>query len=290
MFKEKVEFFFFNFFSFWIKLFGLKFARKIGKLLGTVLFYVLPIRKSTVLKNLAFAFPQKTKSELKSLAKKNYQSILITFFEFMYVPVSSKNEIMKLGDFENLPLIKEISESNKGTILFTAHFGNWELGAIAFGILIKKKLYVLAKKQSNTFVNNWLTKAREVHGNKMIWLGPSIRNIIEVLKSGGVVGIVADQRGPIDSPRINFFGRPTAFPIGSATIAAKTNANIIFLVIARKDDFSYKIIYEKVDNEKLSNETDKRALEINQLYANFIEKVVKQNPEQYFWMHNLWKY
>lgn len=290
MFKEKVEFFFFNFFSFWIKLFGLKFARKIGKLLGTVLFYVLPIRKSTVLKNLAFAFPQKTKSELKSLAKKNYQSILITFFEFMYVPVSSKNEIMKLGDFENLPLINEISESNKGTILFSAHFGNWELGAIALGILIKKKLYVLAKKQSNTFVNNWLTKAREVHGNKMIWLGPSIRNIIEVLKNAGVVGIVADQRGPIDSPRINFFGRPTAFPIGSVTIAAKTNANIIFLVLARKDDLSYEIIYEKVDNEKLSNETDKRALEINQLYANFIEKVVKQNPEQYFWMHNLWKY
>lgn len=290
MFKEKIEFFFFNFFSYWIKLFGLKFARKIGKLVGTITFYFLPIRKSVVIKNLAIAFPQKSKSEIKIIAKKNYQSIFITFFEFMYAPFSSKDEITTLGDFENLSLLNQLKENNKGTIFFTAHFGNWELGAIALGILINETLYVLAKKQSNSFVNKWLTRAREIHGNKMIWLGPSIRHLIEVLKKGGFIGIVGDQRGPIDSPRINFFGRATAFPIGSATIAAKTNPNIVFIVFIRKDDFSYKFFYELVEIEKLSNEIDKRALEINQLYANFIERIVVQYPEQYFWMHNLWKY
>ncbi len=290
MLKEKVEFFFFNFFSFLIKLFGLKFARKIGKLVGTLAFYVLPIRKSIVIKNLSFAFPEKSKSEIEAIAKKNYQSIFITFFEFMYAPFSSKDEITKLGDFENLSFLNNLKENSKGTIFFTAHFGNWELGAIALGILINETIYVLAKKQSNSFVNNWLTKAREVHGNKMIWLGQSIRHLIEVLKKGGAVGILADQRGPIDSPRINFFGKPTAFPIGSAIIAAKTNPNIIFIAFIRKNDFTYEFVYELVETEKLSNEIDKRALKINQLYANFIERIVKQYPEQYFWMHNLWKY
>ncbi|MCX7876018.1 MAG: lysophospholipid acyltransferase family protein [Melioribacteraceae bacterium] len=290
MFKEKLQFFFFNFFSFLIKLLGFKFSTRLGKLIGTFVYYFIPIRKSVVLKNLSIAFPNKSINEITLIAKKNYQNIFITFFEFMYAPFSSKEEIQSLGNYQSLNEIKLISEKENGTIFFTGHFGNWELGAIALGILIDKPLYVLAKKQSNNFINNWLTKAREVHGNKMIWLGPSIRHLIEILGKGGSVGIVADQRGPIDSPRINFFNRKTAFPIGSATIAVKTNCNIVFLVFVRKPDFNYECVYEIFDKSIFKDDVQNNAILLNQSYARFLENVINKYPEQYFWMHNLWKY
>lgn len=288
--KEKLEFYIFNIFSSVFKFFGLNFARKFGKFFGLITYYFFPIRKDVVIKNLSFAFPQKTTKEIKSLAKRNYQNIFITFFEFMISPFLTDEQIMNLSNHENADELKKITTNNKGTIFFTGHFGNWELGSFILKMVIDKPLYVLAKKQSNTFINNWLTKARESHGNKMIWLGPSIRHLIEILKNGGIVGIVADQRGAIDSPRINFFNRKTAFPIGSATIAAKLECNIAFVVLVRGIDYSYKFLFEILNQQTLSKELEQRAIEINQSYANFLERVISQNPEQYFWMHNLWKY
>jgi KDO2-lipid IV(A) lauroyltransferase len=288
--KEKFEFFLFRFFSFLIKLLGLSFSRRLGKAIGTFAFYFIPIRKAVVIQNLATAFPDKTLSEIKKIAKKNFQNIFITFFEFMYVPFSTKEEIKKIGVIENPESLKKIIDAKKGVVLFTAHFGSWEIGAFLISTLLEIKLYELAKRQSNNLINDWLTKAREVHGNKMIWVGPSVRHLIEVLKKGEVVGLLADQRGPIDSPRIKFFGKPTAFPIGSATIAARTNSNVVFIVAIRQKDFNYKIVYEILDNSTLPIDNELRAIEINQRYANFLEKIISQHPEQYFWMHKLWKY
>lgn len=288
--KEKLEFLLFRFFSFIIKLLGLNFSRRLGKAIGTFAFYAIPIRKAVVIQNLATAFPNKSLVEIKKIAKKNYQNIFITFFEFMYVPFSSKEEIKKIGVIENSHKLLKLINEKKGVILFTAHFGSWEIGALLVSSILEIKIYELAKRQSNKFINEWLANAREVHGNKMIWVGPSIRHLIEVLKKGEIVGLLADQRGPIDSPRVKFFGKQTAFPIGSATIAARTNSNVVFIVAIRQEDFKYKIVYEILDDTTLSNDNELKAIEINQHYASFLEKIISEYPEQYFWMHKLWKY
>ena len=288
--SHKIVFVLFQLFSGVFKLFGLRATRLAARFLGTFCYYFIPIRKKVVFENLEIAFPQKSRQELKIIARRTYQNILTTFFELIYFPYTTRNEMKLLLSEANMNEAEMLLKENKGLVFWTGHFGSWEVGAASAAIHLGKPFNVLAKKQSNAVMNELLVRAREVHGNKMIWLGASVRHLIEVLKNGGIVGVVGDQRGPADSPRVSFFGRPTPFYTGTATIISRTNCNAIFGVVVRQNDGNYKCEFEKLEVETLPIDPKEKVKEINQRYANFLEKNIGQYPDQYFWMHKIWKY
>lgn len=288
--SHKIVFVLFQLFSGVFKLFGLRATRLAARFLGTFCYYFIPIRKKVVFENLEIAFPQKSRQELKIIARRTYQNILTTFFELIYFPYTTRNEMKLLLSEANMNEAEMLLKENKGLVFWTGHFGSWEVGAASAAIHLGKPFNVLAKKQSNAVMNELLVRAREVHGNKMIWLGASVRHLIEVLKNGGIVGVVGDQRGPADSPRVYFFGKPTPFYTGTATIISRTNCNAIFGVVVRQNDGNYKCEFEKLEVETLPIDPKEKVKEINQRYANFLEKNIRQYPDQYFWMHKIWKY
>ncbi len=281
---------FIKLFSKFFKLIGLKGSRLLGAFLGLFFFYLVPIRKSVVIKNISIAFPEKSQKEIKLLARKNYQSILITFLEFLCFPFLSAEKLKQILNFEDVPEILKIIDEKKGLIFWSGHLGSWEVAAVSGALNLGIPFKVLAKKQSNDSINEWLTTAREVHGNKMIWLGVSVRHLVQALKSGNVVAVVGDQRGPEENQRVNFFGRPTSFYIGTAAIIAKTNCNVIVGAALRQPDKNYRVYQEQLNLDGLPTDFDERVKALNQMYANFLEKIIRKYPEQYFWLHNLWKY
>jgi len=272
------------------RIIGLKGTRIFARSLGNFFYYFIPIRKEVVFKNLSTAFPEKKISELKKIARRAYQNITTTFTELLLFTSLSKDEMRAMGHIENLAEIQSIVDENKGVIFWSGHIGSWEAGGSVLGLAFEKKINGLAKKQSNSAMNEIITKAREAHGNKIIWLGVSVRQLIEVLRDGGLVCVVGDQRGPSDNPRINFFGKPTPFYTGAATIINKTKCNVVLCASIRKDDGNYKGVLEKLDTSNLPEKQEDRIIEINQRCANFLEKVIRQYPDQYFWMHKIWKY
>ncbi|TSA25755.1 MAG: hypothetical protein D4R68_08325 [Ignavibacteriales bacterium] len=288
--KNKIEFFFFILFSKIFKVIGLRSTRKFAKLLGSFIYYIIPIRKKIVIENLTSAFPEKSNKEIERIAKRNYQNIFLTFFEFMYYPNSNSEEIKTMLKVPNLDLMKNKMEEGKGMIFLTGHFGSWEIGGLAAALLMNYPFHVLAKPQRNPYITEWWKNTREMFGNKEIWLGVSIRQIFEVLKSNGILCVVADQRGPMDSPRVNFFGRQTAFYTGTASIILKVKCNVIMGVIIRQSDYSYKTEIEELVIDDIGKNQNDQVKEITQKYISFLEKHIRNYPEQYFWMHKIWKY
>lgn len=275
-----------------IKLIGLSNWRRIGIFLGLFCYYLIPIRKKTVIENLKKAFPEKSNKEIKTITRGTYKNIFITFIELIYFPVSSKEEIEKLFevDDERKALVEKLYDKKKGLMFLSAHFGSWEVGALSAALQLNQPFFVLAQKQSSDFFTKWLIKAREVHGNKTIWIGKSVRHIYEALKQGEIVGIVGDQRGPKESLRVNFFNSPTSLHPGTAYFIIKTECNVIVGFAVRKKDKNYTAIFEKLDTDNLPANQDEAIRELNQRYIIILEKYVRQYPDQYFWMHKIWKY
>ncbi len=288
--KNKIEYLLFAILTNLFKLIGLNKTRKFGKFAGTVIFYLIPIRKKVVIENLSKAFPNKNKKEINNIALRNYRSIAITFFEFMYFPSSNKNEIESIVDVCEMENFNKLIEDKKGFILLTAHFGNWELCSLSLSIKKNVKLHALAQPQRNPYVTEWLTKAREVYGNKVIYLGISVRHLIEAIKNNEIVIIAGDQRGPVESPRIDFFGIPTAYHMGTPTIILKTHSRVIVGFCIRQQDSNYRIKLEELNIDNLPEDKEKQIVELLSRYIKLLEKYVIQYPEQYFWMHKIWKY
>jgi len=261
-----------------------------SRILAIIFFSIIRIRRKVVLKNLSIAFPEKTKTELKKLAFKNYQSIAIAFLEIFSFRSSPRSVIKNKFIAKDFGLIEQKYAENNGLILLTAHFGNWELGALAVGINLKESINVLVKKQKNPYVSDILNKMRERFGNKQIFLGVSVKELYKTIINKKAVGIVGDQRGKRDGIIVNFFGKETSTFPGTAAIALKTKCPVIVLLCARQFNGSYESIIEELRYDDIQGSKEEKIQEFNQRYMLILEKAVKKYPEQWFWMHNIWKY
>ncbi len=270
------------------QLFGFKRVEKLGNVVGDFFFYFLPIRKKVVIKNLSFAFPEKSPAQIKKLAHENYRSIAKTFLEAFLIPGLSEKKILEMVKFIGLEELRNSINSGKGVILLTAHFGNWELAAVAIALKLKISMTVLSKQQRNPYVTRWFDEIRKSHGNKVANLGAGVRKIFTTLLKGGVVGLVADQRGPREAHRVKLFNKQTAVYSGASAMAFKSGAPVHLVFCSREGGGRFCVSIKKMYYDDLIK--DENSTEFNQRYISALEKEIIEHPAQWFWMHNIWKY
>lgn len=289
--KNKVEFAGWIFFTKVVHIIGVKRIPILAKILAKIFFYIIPIRKNTVISNLNKAFPEKSKSEIKKIAYNNFVSMGITFMEIMALQQMDEEQVISLSDINNIELAQSKVNTGKGSILLTAHLGNWELGALTMGLVLEKRINVLVKKQRNKLVADWMSEIRERFNNKEIPLGASVRELYKTLISGGVVGIVGDQRGKKeDGIVVQFFNQPTVTFQGFAALAIKNRVPIVVVLNIRKSSGKYVFDIEEIDYENLPESLPDQIVELNQRYMTILENKIMEAPEQWLWMHNIWKY
>jgi len=289
--KNKIEFALWKFFTRVVQEFGFKRIPKFANLLAIIFFYVIPIRKSVVISNLKKAFQEKSEKDIKCLAFKNFVNIGITFMEIMAFQKMKKDEILDLATVNNLHLAEEKIKNGKGLILLTAHIANWELGALFMGLLLNKQINVLVKRQRNRLVAKWMSDVREKFTNKEIPLGVSVRELYKTLIQGGVVGIVGDQRAKKeDGVIVNFFNQATLTFQGFAALGIKNKVPILVVLAERLTNGKYLIDITEIHYDNLPDTNSEKIRELNQRYMNILENKIRENPEQWLWMHNIWKY
>jgi len=289
--KNKIEFAGWIFFTKVVHIIGVKRIPILAKILAKIFFYFIPIRKNTVISNLTKAFPEKSKREIKKIAYNNFVSMGITFMEIMAFQKMDEEQVISLSDINNIELAQSKVNTGKGSILLTAHLGNWELGALTMGLVLEKRINVLVKKQRNKLVADWMSEIRERFNNKEIPLGASVRELYKTLISGGVVGIVGDQRGKKeDGIIVQFFNQPTVTFQGFAALAIKNRVPIVVVLNIRKSSGKYVFDIEEIDYENLPESLPDQIVELNQRYMTILENKIREAPEQWLWMHNIWKY
>lgn len=288
--KNKLEYYILLFISVTVNLLPRKLAVFFARILAYFVFNVFKIRRKVAESNLKKAFPDKTASEINKILKENYFNFILTLIEIMVLPNLSRNDLSASVKADELDFVREKYNEEKGVIFLTAHFGNWEYGAASYGVQLNTPINVLAKPQRNNFVTGWINKTREKFGNKVIELGVSVRHVYKVILEKGIVGIVGDQRGPRDSVRVDFFGNKTAVFTGSASIAIKTKCPVLVILIPRIKPFILTSYVEEILLDDLEELNEKNIIEFNRRYFSILEKYVKKYPEQWFWMHNIWKY
>lgn len=288
--KNRIEYILFVGLSHICKILGLNLSRKFASVIAFFFYYFLPIRKDVVIDNLKHAFPDFTDERIKQIAYGSYKSFSITLVEILYLPYMTKEQIISAVRFENLDRILEKEKENNGIILLSAHFGNWEYCALSGGVQLDKKFSVIVKPQRNTLVNDWMNKFRTKWTNDVVPLGISIRNIVSVLHNKGIAALVADQRGSEESIKLEFFGRKTSVHTGPAVLALKINSPIIYGITVRQPDYTYKAVIDEISKENLPESFDDKVKVLSERMLKYLEEKIRQNPEQWFWMHKRWKH
>jgi len=235
------------------------------------------------------AFPEKSMAETVLIARGVYRNMAIVAAEFFDIPWFTEERIREGVEVEGLEHCLEALKKNRGILMFGAHFGNWELGAIAVSLLVCPGM-VIYRTLDNTLLERLVLSVRSSTGNKPLPKQQSMRKMLRTLKNNGVVGLLIDQnRSWQEGVFVDFFGRPACTTDGLALLALHTAAPVIPAFMIRLEDGRYRLVFgEEVE---LIN-TDQREQDVlinTQNFTRIIEEMIRKYPDQWLWVHQRWK-
>lgn len=272
-----------------IPLFPLKFIQFIARLKGKLFYYFIPIRKSTAISNLKLAYPEKTENEISRIVKLCYVNILTVIAEFFYM---RKLSCEKLGEFmkvTNIELMKDKLKQGRGLLMISAHFGNWELTAYGVSQMLGLPINVVVKEQTNRKVSEAINRIRSAKGNRMIDMRNSLRDILTALNGNGIVAMLGDQAAPKENIKVDFFIKDVPAFEGTAKIAIKTGAAVLFGVSTRDDDGTYSLTLHEIVTLKYNDTSDENVRALTQDHVNLLIKYIDQRPDHWLWFHRRFK-
>jgi KDO2-lipid IV(A) lauroyltransferase len=260
----------------------------LGRRFGIIAFWVNKKRRLIAYANLKAAFAhEKSPQELRAITKRVYQNMVQTFMEVLNLTKVNKKYVDKYIDIINIERIQDAAQSGRGTILLTAHFGDWELSSLVSSA-VGFPIAVLVREQKMKRLNELLNRLRESNGCKVIRKGMDVKNLITMLREQKIVGILADQDAGKNGTLVDFFGRPTSSHSGSMEIARRTDSLVLPAFIVRTAGPYHKLYLEEYIDFRGTQSPD--AVKENlQKYMKLLEKYVREYPDQWLWLHKRWK-
>jgi len=271
-----------------INLFSLSAARRIGRTLGLLNFRIVKVRCAVVKRQLEEAYPSKSEKEIHALIREINISFGYTAVEFCWFSPRRLESFEQFIQFSGLEHLNEALSHNKGCIVFTGHFGNWELAAQLLGNLTKK-VYAVAKKQKNPFFNDFVNNLRESNYVRLIPMKIALRGIVTAIKENKVILMLGDQSAGKSGVTSTFFNKPASTNPGTAKIALKYHVPVLFAVCYRQQNGTYVFQFEKPIYPEVTTSFEEEVGKYTQLFTTKLESWVKNYPQQWFWFHRRWK-
>jgi Kdo2-lipid IVA lauroyltransferase/acyltransferase len=256
-----------------------------GRALSGIFYMFSGKRKQVTYANIRAAFcREKTPEQIRQIARGVYTHAAQTFAELISMTKVDAKYVEKYISVKNFERVQEASKNPRGMILVSAHFGNWELSLVTSAVK-GFPLYILARDQKMKRLNELFNKLRESKGSVVVRKGADIKRLIKVLRQGKSVGLLADQNAGVNGELLELFGRPASTAVGPYRLAQKDGAMILPAFIHRKKGPYHELVLEEIisirENEDIIPHMEK--------YNRLLEKHVRQDPEQWFWMHKKWK-
>jgi KDO2-lipid IV(A) lauroyltransferase len=261
-------------------------GRALGRLLGRLAWHLVPRERNKALHNIGLAFPEWDEKKKRDTIRAMFRHFGMSLFEIAWLWNMDLATRDRTTTFEGSePMLKLIDEK-RGVVLFTAHVGNWEWLSIAMG-LFSRPTSVLQRERDSPEMGRYITEFRARVGVQSIDRGSpaAARQMINAIRSGGILAFLLDQNMRTESVKVPFFGRPAPTPIGPVKFAIRTEAMVVTALQERRPDGTHHIrILEPIACKRTDDPTELAAR-----ITREIEEHIRRVPEQWVWMHDRWR-
>ncbi len=288
--KHRIEFIIFKAYILKVKILP-HFFIKLDRIIILLLFRLLSKKHSNIVnKNLKIVFPHYSADQISSLKMDVYSHFSRIFLEIIYLFVKKNpNKTLLKMTNKNLEKISEVLSKNKGAIIFSAHFGNWELIPFILHKELNKTIHSIARKMDNPFIENYVAEFRKYMGSEIIYKDKAIRAILTLLEKNEIIYLLIDQNTITrEGVIVDFFGKKVSAITSVAQLHLKKDIPVIPAFIHyKKNEIVFEVLDEVVFNKGADH--NENVQQLTQVYTNIIEQNIKKSPCQWFWFHNRWK-
>ena len=149
---------------------------------------------------------------------------------------------------------------------------------------------IVYRPLDNPTLDNLTSWMRTKGGNTLIPKGGSGRTITRLLGENRIIGILSDQNvDKYEGVFVDFFGRPACTAVGLAVLALRTDAPVLPAFMARMPDGKHRFIIQPAVEITRTDDYESDLQVNTQRFTGIVENMVRQYPDQWFWIHQRWK-
>jgi KDO2-lipid IV(A) lauroyltransferase len=244
------------------------------------------------LENLRLAFGERyTEQERERIVRGVYLHFSAMLMEMMHIPrklslTTWRDHITLVGQADILDRLLR----GGPMIMLSGHFGNWEMAGYLFGVFGFPPNSVY-RTLDNPYLDRYLRDFRQRTGQRLIPKTGGFEQMIEVLRTGGILSFLADQDAGQRGLFVEFFGRPASTHKAIALLAIEYETPVVVGYARRIGrGFRYEVgCAEVIEPGEWTGTADDARL-LTQRYTTALERVIRRDPEQYLWLHRRWKH
>lgn len=261
------------------------------KLLGRLFYYLDKKHRDIVEANLKFAFKEQySQEERAEISKKVFQNFTFYLFDFIESIDRTENELKEMIEFEDAHHLENAIKDEKKVITVSAHFSNFELILKAIGAFYMPLTTVREKIYNSPSLDDMLKKNVQTMNVEIVPKIGAVRGLVGALKKGRAIALAVDQN--TESKHgilIDFFGKKARHTPSASQLARKFDAALIPVFVTTTDYRKYKMkFFPPIEINKTDDE-EADISRLTQAQADITEKMARERPDEYFWLHKRWK-
>lgn len=265
-------------------------ARGIGSGLGLVFYRVSGRHRRTALANLEMAMGATLRPrERARVARAAFAHLGRIAADAPLFPRHLRRPLDAVALYDGVEHLHAAVARGKGVLVFSGHYGHWELVA-----LLQHRLGVpmtmVVNPMRNPFYDRYFVRLRSLSGNPILSKRLAARPILTALRQGRAVAILIDQnvRGS-GGVFVDFFGRAASTTPSLATLALRSGAAIVPVFSHFLPDGRLSISYRPAIVPERSGGKEDDVLALTQRCTALLEAEIRRRPEGWFWMHERWR-
>ncbi|MGE5213353.1 MAG: lipopolysaccharide heptosyltransferase II [Nitrospirota bacterium] len=264
----------------------LPFLFTFGEFVGVCVWTFSGKYRRLAIRNLEIAFAnEKSPDELRQLGRRHFRRLGANLLCSAKLTQMPPEKILEYVEVENIESMAREFRAGVPVVLILSHLGTWEVFAQLMpkfvGFVRNSSVY---QGLGNRFIDKHVRRTRSQTGLELFDRHDGFEPVIELLRSGGGVGVLSDQHAGDHGMWTPFFGRLASSSPLPALLAKRTRAALIAAGVYTTGRARWRMVFtERFDQTGASVAV--LTSKINQV----IEQQIRHAPEDWFWVHNRWK-
>src|SRR6266487_3893857 len=258
----------------------------VGRFLGLCAWIIFGKYRRLAQRNTAIAFgDEKSPGQLRRLVRRHFQRLGANLLCSVKLTQMSPEKILQRVKVENIESMDSRFRAGVPVVLVLSHLGIWELFAQLMpkfvGYVRNASVY---QRLGNRFIDAHVRHTRSQTGLELFDRKDGFQPVIDLLRSGGGVGVLSDQHAGDHGVWTPFFGRLASTSPLPGLLAKRTRAALIAAGVYTTGPARWRVVFtERFD------QTGASVAELTSSINQVIEQQIRRAPEDWFWVHNRWK-
>lgn len=258
-----------------------------GWVLGNLYYLLIPKMRRRAVEQMMPAL-QIDERTAKKLVRASFINMAHNVLDILAMPMLNEQNLSDYIEIDHLERMEEALAEGRGVVVLTGHIGCWEWLSAAF-TLNGMPVSAIAKPQPNIQYTRVLDDLRATIHVEIFSRGTSeLLAAARALKSGRILGFLADQDGGPGGAFIDFFGRPAATPLGPAVFSRKFKSPVLPAFILRQPGGKHKVVIGEIMRCPKTGDTDRDLYEFTVQMTAIVERIIRENPTQWIWFQRRW--